>query len=70
MFEYDLGIVVILGIILSIAIISPVSNHRKKTKSNQESCPSCRGIGFTMTYTSKSIPPCQKCNGTGYVIKK
>ncbi len=58
MFEYDLGIVVILGIILSIAIISPVSNHRKKTKSNQESCPSCRGIGFTMTYTSKSIPPC------------
>lgn len=69
MSEYNLGIALVLGIIFAIAIISTMINHHKKTKSNQETCPSCRGIGFTMTYTSKPIPPCKKCNGTGYIPK-
>ena len=42
----------------------------KKKKSNQEPCVSCRGMGFVPTYTSKPIPPCKRCNGTGYVEKK
>jgi len=70
MFEYNLGIVVVLGIILIIAIISTIINHRKKTSSNQETCTSCRGMGFMPTYTSKPIPPCKRCNGTGYVKRK
>ncbi len=67
MFEYNLGIVVVLGIILLVAVISTIYNHNKKTKSNQETCVSCRGMGFMPTYTSKEIPPCKRCNGTGYV---
>ena len=69
MLEYNIGVVVVLGCILAAAIVSTVINHRKKTKSNQEPCPSCRGMGFTMTYTSKPIPPCKKCRGTGYIPK-
>ncbi|QLH04261.1 hypothetical protein C5F49_02230 [Nitrosopumilus oxyclinae] len=70
MLEYNIAIVVILGIVLLIAIISTVKNHRKKTNSNQETCISCRGMGFIPTYTSKPIPPCKRCNGTGYVDRK
>ncbi|MGY5146598.1 MAG: hypothetical protein ACW9W4_01155 [Candidatus Nitrosopumilus sp. bin_7KS] len=70
MIEYNIVIVAVLAIILIIAIISTVFNHRKKTSSNQETCVSCRGMGFIPTYTSKPIPPCKRCNGTGYVDKK
>ena len=70
MFEYNLAIIVVLGIILFLAIMSTVINHRKKIKSNQETCISCKGMGFTPTYTSKPIPPCKRCNGTGYVKRK
>jgi len=68
--DYKLGIWVVLGGILAIAIASTLINHNKKKKSNQEICISCRGIGFMPTYTSKPIPPCKRCNGTGYVKKK
>ena len=37
MYEYNLGIVIVIGGILSIAIMSAILNHRKKTKSNQQS---------------------------------
>jgi len=67
--DVNIWIFIVIGIVLLIAIISTVINHRKKTKSNQKMCISCRGIGFRMTYTSKPIPPCRKCNGTGYVNK-
>lgn len=66
-FEYKVGIVIALGILLGIAIISTILNHRKKTKADQKPCISCRGMGFIPTYTSKPIPPCKRCNGTGYV---
>jgi hypothetical protein len=68
--EIYLGIFTVFGILPIIAIISTLINHRKKTKSNQKMCISCRGIGFKMTYTSKPIPPCKRCNGTGYVSKE
>lgn len=67
--DYNLAVWIVLGGVLVIAIVSTILNHYKKTKSNQETCISCRGMGFRMTYTSKPIPPCKKCNGTGYVDK-
>ena len=67
--DYNLLIFAVLGGILLVAIISTTINHRKKTKSNQQTCVVCRGMGFRVTYTSKPIPPCKKCNGTGYVSK-
>ena len=68
--DYQLLVWIILGTLLVISIISVLINHNKKTKSNQEVCTSCRGMGFIMTYTSRPIPPCTKCNGTGYLTKK
>ena len=68
--DYNLGIWIVLGILLLIAIISTIINHNKKIKSNQIPCPACRSMGFNMTYTSRAVPSCKKCNGTGYVNKK
>ena len=68
--DYKLGIGIFFGCLLIIAIISTVRNHYKKKKSDQETCVLCRGMGFVPTYTSKAIPPCKRCNGTGYVDKK
>jgi hypothetical protein len=65
--DYKIGVFIVLGVVLIIAILSTVISHRKKTKDQQKICPSCRGMGFIPTYTSKPIPPCKKCNGTGYV---
>ena len=70
MLEYNVLIVAVLGVILIAAIASTIINHRKKTGSDQETCISCRGMGFIPTYTSKSIPPCKRCDGTGYVDRK
>jgi DnaJ-class molecular chaperone len=67
--DYNLGIVTVLGILLTVAIISTIINHQRKTRLNQDTCAACRGMGFMPTYTSKAIPPCRKCNGTGYVDK-
>ena len=68
--DYQLGIFIVLGVLLAVAIVSATINHYKKTKANQETCISCRGMGFIMTYTSRPIPPCKRCNGTGYVNKQ
>ena len=67
--DYNLGIWIVLGILLLIAIISTIINHNKKTKSNPIPCPACRNMGFNMIYTSRPIPSCKKCDGTGYVDK-
>ena len=67
--DYIIAVWSVLGVLLLVGIGFTVVNHRKKTKLNQVSCPSCRGMGFRMTYTSKAIPPCKKCQGTGYVDK-
>lgn len=68
--DYQLGIFIVLGVLLAAAIVSATINHYKKTKSNQETCIACRGMGFMVTYTSRPIPPCKRCNGTGYVKKQ
>jgi hypothetical protein len=68
--EASLGIFVVLGLLLIVAIISTLINHRKKTKLDQKMCISCRGIGFRMTYTGNPVPSCRKCGGTGYVEKE
>lgn len=65
--DYKIAIYIGLGILLIIAMVSTVVNHRKKIKTKQKPCVSCRGMGFIPTYTSKPIPPCKRCNGTGYV---
>ena len=67
--DYNLAIGVVFGGLLLVGIVFTVINHRKKTKSNQVACTRCRGIGFRMRYTWKSVPHCKKCNGTGYVDK-
>ena len=67
--EYNIAIWSVFGMVLVVGIILTVINHRKKTKSNQVTCASCRGISFRMTYTWKPVPPCKKCHGTGYVDK-
>jgi len=67
--DYKLLIFAVLGVILVIAIASTIINHKKKTKSGQQVCMVCKGVGFQMTYTSKPIPPCKKCKGTGYLKK-
>lgn len=68
--DYNLGIMVVLGILLTVAIVSSTINHLKKTRSGKDTCTVCRGMGFMPTYTSKTIPPCRKCSGTGYVNKE
>ncbi|MCH9658332.1 hypothetical protein K0U27_06500 [archaeon] len=68
--EIYFGIFIVFGTLLAVAIVSTLINHRKKTKLSQKMCISCRGVGFMMTYTSKPVPPCRKCNGTGYVDKR
>ena len=68
MLEYNVAIIIALGGILAIAITSTIINHRKKSKSKQHMCTVCGGVGFFMAYTSKPIPPCKRCNGTGYVL--
>jgi len=35
------------------------SKINKKIKSNQETYIACKSMDFTMTYTSKPIPPCK-----------
>ena len=57
------------GNIVHVTFISTMINYRRKTRSNQDTCAACRGMGFMPTYTSKVIPPYRKCNGTGYVDK-
>ena len=68
--DYNLGIWIVFGILLLIAIVSTIINHNKKTKQNQIPCPGCRSMGFNMTYTSRPIPSCKKCHGTGYIKKE
>ena len=68
--DYKLGVGIFFGILLLVAIVFTLVNHRKKTKSNKTICVACRGMGFNFVYTSKPVPPCKKCNGTGYVNKQ
>ncbi len=45
-FDINLGIWIMLGSILLVAIISTLINHRKKTKFNKIMCIKCNGMGF------------------------
>jgi DnaJ-class molecular chaperone len=54
---------IVLGIVIGIILIRHFS---RKTKSSNQLCKQCNGMGFIMS-ANNDPPPCLNCNGIGYL---